>query len=113
MRYRQSAVLERQIVFHGIEHNVGLPVESSLTWNAWRFGYELDVIVRDRGFLRLILEAKYTDARAEIDIYETVNLTRMVGVNIGYRSMDMNYLFDRDVGDFKVEGVYFSGLFRF
>ena len=169
MRYRQSAVLERQIVFQGIEYNVGLPVDSSLTWNAWRFGYELDVMVRDRGFLGLILEAKYTDVRAELDsaigfeyararapipavgaigrvyvtrftpitaeftafkmpdnlvqdysarlvdfdIYGTVNLTSLVGINIGYRSMDMNYLFDRDVGDFAVGGMYFSGAFRF
>lgn len=169
MRYQQSTVLEREIVFQGIEYNVGLPVASSLSWSAWRFGYELDVIVRDRGFLGLILEAKYTDVRAELDssigfeyararapvpalgaigrvyvtrftpitaeftafkmpndlvrdysarlvdfdIYGTVNLTRMVGVNIGYRSMDMNYLFDSDAGDFKVEGMYFSGAFRF
>lgn len=67
MRYRQSAVLGRQIVFQGIEYNVDLPVNSSLTWNAWRFGYELDVTVRDRGFLGLILEAKYTDVRAQLD----------------------------------------------
>ena len=169
MRYQQTAVLTREIVFQGIAYNVGLPVDSSLTWNAWRFGYELDVMVSDRGFLGLILEAKYTDVRAELDsgigfeyararapipavgaigrvyvtrftpitaeftafklpndlvkdysarlvdfdIYGTVNLTSLVGVNIGYRSMDMNYLFNSDVGDFKVGGMYFSGLFRF
>lgn len=169
MRYQQSAVLERDIVFQGISYNLGVPVNSSLTWNAWRFGYELDVIVRDRGFLGLILEAKYTDVQAELDspvgfeyararapipavgaigrvyvtrftpvtaeftafkmpqnliqdysarlvdfdVYGTVNLNQMVGVNIGYRSMDMSYLFDRDVGDFQVNGLYFSGAFRF
>lgn len=169
MRYQQSAVLQREIVFQGIEYNLGLPVDSSLTWNAWRFGYELDVIVRERGFVGLILEAKYTDVQAELnspvafeyararapipavgaigrvyitrftpitveftafkmpedlvadysaqlvdyDIYGTVNLTEMVGLNIGYRSMDMRYLLDRDVGDFRVKGIYFSGAFRF
>ena len=125
--------------------------------------------MRDRGFLGLILQAKYTDVRAELDstvgfeyararepipaigafgrayvtrftpitaeftafkmlddlvkdysarlvdfdIYGTVNLTSLVALNIGCRSMDMNYLFNRDVGDFKVEGMYFSGSFRF
>ena len=169
MRYRQSAVLEREIVFQGISHTIGLPVESSLTWDAWRFGYELDVIVRDRGFLGLIVEAKYTDVRAELDstigfeyararapvpalgaigrvyvtrftpitaeftafrlpdnliqdysarlvdfdIYGTVNLNRMVGINIGYRSINMDYLFEQDVGDFGVTGMYFAGSFRF
>ena len=67
MRYRQSAVLEREIVFQGIRYDIGLPVDAALTWNAWRFGYELDVMVRDRGFLAIILEAKYTDVQAEID----------------------------------------------
>jgi hypothetical protein len=169
MQYRQSAILQREIVFQGIKYNVGIPVDSSLTWNAWRFGYELDVIVRERGFLGLILEAKYTDVQAELnspvafeyararapipavgaiarvyisrftpitaeftafqmpadviadysahlvdyDIYGTVNLTNMFGISIGYRSMDMRYVLDRDVGDFQVKGVYFSGAFRF
>ena len=169
MRYQQSAVLQREIVFQGIRYNLGIPVDSSLTWNAWRFGYELDVIVRERGFLGLILETKYTDVRAELDspvafeyararapmpaigaigrvyvtrftpitveftafkmpedlvagysarlvdydIYGTVNLTKMIGLNVGYRSMDMRYLFDQDVGNFQVKGIYFSGAFRF
>jgi hypothetical protein len=169
MRYWQSAVLEREIVFQGIRYDIGLPVDSTLTWNTWRFGYEVDVMVKDLGFLGLILEANYTDVRVEIDsaigfeyararapipaigaigrvyvtrftpitaeltafkmpddlvkdysarlvdsdIYRTVNLTSLVGINIGYRSMDMNYLFNRDVGDFKVGGMYFSGAFRF
>ena len=169
MRYQQSAVLERRIVFQGIEHTVGLPVSSALTWDVWRFGYELDVVVRERGFVGLILEAKYTDVRAELDsafgseyararapipaagaiarvyvsrftpitaeftafkmpdnlireysarlidfdIYGTVNFTQTVGVNIGYRSIDMSYLVNQDVGDFSVNGVYFSGAFRF
>ena len=169
MQYRQSAVLERSLVFQGIAYDIGLPVDSALTWDAWRFGYEFDVLVRDRGFLGLILEAKYTDIQAEIDstigyeytrarapipaigaigrvyitrftpitaeftafrlpdnvvedysakyidfdVYGTVNLTRMVGVNVGYRSMDLSYLFDRDSGTLKLSGIYFSGVFRY
>ena len=169
MRYQQSAVLQREIIFQGIRYDVGVPVDSSLTWNVWRFGYELDVIVRERGFVGLILEAKYTDVQAELDnpvafehararepslavgaigrvyvtrftpitpeftafkipenlvegysarlvdydIYGTVNLTEMVGLNVGYCSMDMRYLFDRDVGNFQVKGIYFSSAFRF
>ena len=169
MVYRQSAVLERSLVFQGIAYDIGLPVDSAITWNAWRFGYEFDVVVRDRGFLGLIVEAKYTDIQAELDstigreytrarapipaigaigrmyitrftpvtaeftafrlpdsvvedysakyidfdVYGTVNLTRMVGVNVGYRSMDLSYLFDRDSGTLKLGGMYFSGVFRF
>ena len=53
--------------------------------------------------------ARYVD----FDIFGTVNLSRMVGINIGYRSVDLNYLFDRDTGDLKLNGPYFSGVFRF
>jgi hypothetical protein len=55
----------------------------------------------------------YSARLIDFDIYGTVNLTSLVGINIGYRSMDMNYLFDRGVGDFTVEGMYFSGAFLF
>lgn len=169
MEYRQSSVLERRLIFQGIAFDVGVPVDSMMRWDTWRFGYELDFIVRERGFLGLILEAKYTNVEAELDspigfeyvrarapipaigaigryyvsrftpvtaeftmfrlpdnvvdnyaaryvdfdIFGTVNLNRMVGVNIGYRSLDLSYLFDRDTGNLKLNGPYFSGVFRF
>ncbi len=40
---------------------VGLPVNSTLDWKAYRFGYEYDFISRNRGFGGFILDAKYTD----------------------------------------------------
>ncbi len=49
----------------------------------------------------------------DFDIYGTVNLTRMVGISLGYRSLDLRYLFQRETGDFKVQGAYISGAFRF
>ena len=128
-----------------------------------------DVIARERGYVGLILEAKYTHIQAELDsvvgyeyvkarapipalgaitrvyvtrftpitaevtafrlpdnvvqgyearyvdfdIYGTINLSNMVGINVGYRSMDMSYLVERDTGDLKLEGMYLSGAFRF
>ena len=169
MEYRQSAVLERRLVFQGIAYDIGIPVNSALRWDTWRLGYEFDVVVRDRGFLGLILEAKYTDIKAELDsviaseyvrarapipalgaigrfyvtrftpitaeftmfrlpdnlvdgysatyldfdIFGTINFTKMVGANVGYRSMDLSYLFDRDSGNLKLDGIYLSGVFRF
>ena len=169
MSYQQNIILPREIIFQGIRYDAGQPVSSTVSWNAWRLGYEFDVVSRDRGYLGLILEAKITEVRAQLDspgesefvrarapipaigvigrvyvtrftpvtaeftafkmpenlannyrarlvdfdIYGTVNLTRMFGLNIGYRSMDMSYLFDRDSGDFTVKGMYLSGAFRF
>lgn len=61
-----ESTLKRTIVFNGISYNVGLPVNSSLDFKAWRFGYEYNFIYRDRGFIGFILEAKYTDITASL-----------------------------------------------
>lgn len=67
IKYDQpNGTLRRNIVFNGITFNVALPVATTLDWNAYRFAYEYDFIYRDRGFLGLILEAKYTDVQAEL-----------------------------------------------
>ena len=59
--------LERDIVFNGIRYSVGLPVNSSLNWKAYRFSYEYDFIYRDRGFLGFVLDAKYTNVRVDLN----------------------------------------------
>lgn len=59
MRYQQMQTLERPIIFQGIRFDAGLPVESTLEWNAWRIGYEIDVLSFSRAYLGLIAEAKY------------------------------------------------------
>jgi hypothetical protein len=60
--YSAETVLRRTIVFNGQAFKVSVPINSSIDWQAWRFGYEYDFIYRDRGFVGLILEAKYTNA---------------------------------------------------
>jgi hypothetical protein len=62
-----GAILRREIVFNGQTYRVGLPVNASADWKAWRFGYEYDFISRDRGFLGVVLEAKYTDVNVSLD----------------------------------------------
>lgn len=67
IKYEQpEGVLRRNIIFNGITYNVALPVATTLDWKAYRFTYEYDLIYRDRGFLGILLEAKYTDVRAEL-----------------------------------------------
>ena len=61
-----EGTLRRNIVFNGITYNVALPVATTLDWRAYRFGYEFDFIYRDRGFLGVLLEAKYTDVEATL-----------------------------------------------
>ncbi len=64
--YTQSATLKRDIVFNGQRYTIGLPVNSSIDWKAMRFGYEYDAFTSDRGFVGLILDAKYTNVTVNL-----------------------------------------------
>ena len=66
IKYEVDTVLTRTIIFNGNTYTVGLPIQGEFKWDAWRFGYEYDFIYRDRGFLGVIAEAKYTHVRAEL-----------------------------------------------
>jgi hypothetical protein len=66
IEYSGSTRVARDFVFNGIRYGVNVPVNSTLDWKTYRFGYQFDVISRDRGFGGIILEAKYTDVRAEL-----------------------------------------------
>lgn len=66
IRYEAIGNLSRDIVFNGILYPITLPVETLLDWKAYRIGYEWDFIYRDRGFLGLVLEAKYTDVQTTL-----------------------------------------------
>lgn len=171
IRYDAETVLQRTIVFNGRTFQINLPVESSVTWNAWRFGYEWDFVYRDRGFVGLLLETKYTQLEAalsspiasesasasapipaigaiargyifpnisvtgevtafklpgsiaeredaagsyvDFDVYGTLNFVNNVGVQVGYRSLDLSYVVDLDFGELTMRGPYVLGVVRF
>lgn len=73
------------------------PITFELTGFKWPEGIDEDY------------QAKYVD----LDIYGTVNFTRNFGVQLGYRSIDLSYLFEEDAGALKLEGMYFAGVVRF
>ncbi len=64
--YGAQGTIRRDLIFNGIIYPVALPVQTDLSWKAYRFGYEIDFLYRDRGFLGLVLEAKYTDVEATL-----------------------------------------------
>ncbi len=66
IKYEVDTVLRGSLIFNGIEFPVGVPIAGEFKWDAWRFGYEYDFIYRDRGYLGVILEAKYTKVSAEL-----------------------------------------------
>jgi hypothetical protein len=61
IKYEQTANLNRTVVFNGQAYTIGIPVNSSLDWKAWRIAYEYDFVVKNQGFAGFIIEAKYTD----------------------------------------------------
>lgn len=65
IQYESETRFNRSIVFNGIAFPVSVPIESSFGWKVWRFGYEYDFLYKSRGFVGMLLEARYTqfDAR--------------------------------------------------
>ena len=66
INYDATSTLRRSVVFNGQRFDIALPVETDLSWRAYRFGYEWDFVYRDRGFVGLLLELKYTDIQASL-----------------------------------------------
>lgn len=64
--YTAVGTLNASIIFNGILYPVSLPVATDLQWKAYRFVYEYDFVSRDRGFVGLLLETKYTDVQATL-----------------------------------------------
>jgi hypothetical protein len=168
LNYTAAATLTRDVVFNGQRFTANLPVNTTLEWKAYRFGYEFDFIRRDQGFVGFITELKYTDVNLEIasplatefadkrapipalggigrvylapsfavtgevtafklptvedrysghyvdvDIYGTLNFSPNIGVQGGYRTLNLGYLFKEDSGAFKLKGIYFGVVARF
>ena len=66
IQYTGNFTLQRDLVFNGIRFPANIPVNSAFDWKAYRFGYQYDFIVKNRGFGGFIIEAKYTDIRADL-----------------------------------------------
>ena len=66
LRYTQTGSPRTTLTFNGQTFPAGVPVSSSLRWNAWRFGYEYDFTSTPRGFLGVIVDLKYTDVLATL-----------------------------------------------
>jgi hypothetical protein len=56
---------------------------------------------------------RYSGKYFDFDLYGTVNFTDNFGVDVGYRSFDVDYLVKTDSGTLKLRGLYFGGKGRF
>jgi len=169
MNYDAESTVRRTFVFNGLRYPVGLPVATTAEFKAWRFGYEYDFLYRERGFLGVLFDVKYTDINVglnsplgdeflkqaaplptiggvarvyaaknvalnaelsyfkipesasedyqgrylDFDINATFNPHRNVGIEAGYRKIDLNYLAKKDSGSLIFKGLYFGSTVRF
>ncbi len=49
----------------------------------------------------------------DVDVYGTLNFTKYVGVQGGYRAFDVGYAFKTDSGSLTMKGPYFGGVVRY
>jgi len=66
IKFTQTGTPRGPIVFGGQTYPAGTPVDSTLEWKAWRFGYEYDFVSNYRGFAGTIVDVKYTDVNATL-----------------------------------------------
>jgi hypothetical protein len=59
------------------------------------------------------VEDRYSGHYVDVDVYGTLNLTANVGVQGGYRSLNLGYLIKEDSGTFVLKGIYFGVVARF
>ncbi len=64
--YSADAIVTRTITFQGHSYPLGVPVTSSLDWKTYRFGYEYDIVYRDRGFLGVTGTIEYVRVQANL-----------------------------------------------
>jgi hypothetical protein len=66
IEYEAETSLKRDLVFNGQKFPLALPVQSEFDWKVLRLGYEYDVFYRERGFVGILLEGRYTRMTAEL-----------------------------------------------
>jgi hypothetical protein len=59
------------------------------------------------------IQDQYSGHYTDLNIYGTVNFTKSVGVQGGFRSTDFGYLVKEDTGAFTLKGIYFGVVARY
>jgi hypothetical protein len=66
VRYSAETTFDREIVFGGTPFPVSVPIISDFGWTVLRGGFEYDFFYRSRGFVGVLLEARYTQLDATL-----------------------------------------------
>lgn len=67
IKYDADATIQRTFTFQNRTFTIGAPASFDITWDLWKFGYEWDVVSRERGFFGLIADVKYNKIQATVN----------------------------------------------
>ena len=56
---------------------------------------------------------KYSGRYVDVDIYAAMNFIESLGLQIGYRSLDLSLVANEDIADLRLAGIYLGALLRF
>ena len=59
------------------------------------------------------IQDEYEATFIDWDLNGTFNVNRHLGAQVGFRNLNVNYLFEQDTGDMTLRGLYFAGVARF
>lgn len=65
--YDAETTISRTIRFQGRTFTLGVPATVDINWKLYTFGYEWDVVSRERGFVGVVADVKYNRIEASID----------------------------------------------
>ena len=55
----------------------------------------------------------YSGRYVDFDVHATINLIESLGLQVGYRSLDLSLITNEDLVDLRLEGMYLGALLRF
>jgi len=66
LSYSGDKTVTRSLTYNGQKFEIGIPVKSNIDWKLWNFGYEYDFLYRNRWYVGVILEAKYSQVEVTL-----------------------------------------------
>jgi hypothetical protein len=88
----EGHLLTREIIFNGQVFTPNIPVNVEADWDTWKVGYEYDFIYRDRGYVGVTFDVKYTKASIDFESPVTSEFARASAPIPGIGAVGRGYL---------------------
>jgi hypothetical protein len=101
----EGVTLPRDVVFNGQRFPLNLPISSEFAWKVWRFGYEYDFVYRNRGFVGVVLDGRYTQLTANLSSPIDAEFTSAKAVLPAIGAVGRGYVAKNVAINFEVSGL--------